>query len=236
MFYLLNLKPIATGYKIARIIMEPNFKNSELHSKQYKNAGNLNDSFPANSNNGMQAGENLNNLGYTLQKNPAKINQRQVEINARLNKLAEINENIIGRWGMSKSGKELLRIDSQADKEALQIIRKGENDDLAATADYQTRYLKAILHNLVLVGESNITGAAKLLYENAKIMLHEKLLIKAEEMTYILEDVDNRAMKRPEKFQNFMLGISDSTLNQWGRDFDLHLNEFADLLKRTFSR
>ena len=118
-----------------------------------------------------KTGDNMNNLDSTLQKQPDKVGMKQVELDARLNKLAELNNSIIGRWGMSKGDKELLRIDGKANMEALQIIRTGENNNLSAIADYQTRYLKAILHNLVLVGESNMTGAAKLHYENAKMVL-----------------------------------------------------------------
>lgn len=183
-----------------------------------------------------KTGDKMNNLDTTLQKQPDKVGMKQAELDARLNKLAELNNSIIGRWGMSKGDKELLRIDAKANQESLQIIRTGENNNLSAIADYQTRYLKAILHNLVLVGESNMTGAAKLHYENAKMVLHDKLLHKMEEMTKILQDFETRAMGRPEKFRKVLIDAGDRTLVQWGRDFDTHLYEFADLLKRTFSR
>lgn len=183
-----------------------------------------------------KTGDNMNNLDSTLQKQPDKVGMKQVELDARLNKLAELNNSIIGRWGMSKGDKELLRIDGKANMEALQIIRTGENNNLSAIADYQTRYLKAILHNLVLVGESNMTGAAKLHYENAKMVLHEKLLNKMEEMTIIVENFENRANTRQEKFKIMLINAADRTLIQWGRDFDTHLDEFAELLKKTFSR
>lgn len=183
-----------------------------------------------------KTGDNMNNLDTTLQKQPDKVGMKQVELDARLNKLAELNNSIIGRWGMSKGDKELLRIDANSNQEALKIIRTGENNNLSAIADYQTRYLKAILHNLVLVGESNMTGAAKLHYENAKMVLHEKLLHKMEEMTVMLQDFETRAMGRPDKFKKVLIDAGDRTLIQWGRDFDTHLDEFADLLKKTFSR
>lgn len=183
-----------------------------------------------------KTGDNMNNLDTTLQKQPDKVGMKQVELEARLSKLAEVNNSIIGRWGMSKDNKELLRIDVKANQEALQILRTGENNNLSAIADYQTRYLKVILHNLVLVGESNIIGAAKLHYDNAKMVLHEKLLKKMEDMTMMLEDFENRAKGRPEKFKVVLLEAGDRTLVQWGRDFDTHLNEFAELLKKTFSR
>lgn len=183
-----------------------------------------------------KTGDNMNNLDTTLQKQPDKVDKKQAELDARLTKLAELNNNIIGRWGMSKNDKELLRIDAKSNQEALQIIRTGENNNLSAIADYQTRYLKAILHNLVLVGESNMTGAAKIHYDNAKSFLHNKLLVKMEEMTFMLEDFDNRAKGRPEKFKTVLLAASDRALAQWSNDFDTHLNEFADLLKKTFSR
>lgn len=183
-----------------------------------------------------KTGDNMNNLDTTLQKQPDKVDKKQAELDARLTKLADLNNNIIGRWGMSKNDKELLRIDAKSNQEALQIIRTGENNNLSAIADYQTRYLKAILHNLVLVGESNMTGAAKLHYENAKMVLHDKLLNKMEEMTLILQDFETRAMGRPEKFKNVLIDAADRTLVQWGLDFDTHLDEFADLLKKTFSR
>ncbi len=183
-----------------------------------------------------KTGDNMNNLDSTLQKQPDKVGMKQVELDARLNKLAELNNSIIGRWGMSKGDKELLRIDGKANMEALQIIRTGENNNLSAIADYQTRYLKAILHNLVLVGESNMTGAAKLHYENAKMVLHEKLLNKMEEMTLIVENFENRANTRQEKFKIMLINAADRTLIQWGGDFDTHLDEFAELLKKTFSR
>lgn len=183
-----------------------------------------------------KTGDNMNNLDTTLQKQPDKVGVKQAELDARLNKLAEVNNSIIGRWGMSKGDKELLRIDAKANQEALQIIRTGENNNLSAIADYQTRYLKAILHNLVLVGESNMTGAAKLHYENAKMVLHDKLLHKMEEMTLILQDFESRAMGRPDKFRKVLIDAADRTLVQWGRDFDTHLDEFAELLKKTFSR
>jgi len=183
-----------------------------------------------------KTGNNMNNLDSTLQKQPDKVNIKQAVIENRLTRLAELNNNIITRWGMSKNDKALLQIDAKSNQEALQIIRKGENDNLSAIADYQTRYLKAILHNLVLVGESNMTGAAKLHYENAKMVLHEKLLNKMEEMTTILEEFEKRAMQKPEKFKNALLEAADRTLAQWGKDFDTHLDEFAELLKKTFSR
>lgn len=183
-----------------------------------------------------KTGDNMNNLDTTLQKQPDKVGMKQVELDARLNKLAELNSSIIGRWGMSKGDKELLHIDTKSTQEALKIIRTGENNNLSAIADYQTRYLKAILHNLVLVGESNMTGAAKLHYENAKMVLHDKLLNKMEEMTIILEGFETRAMSRPEKFKKVLIDAADRTLIQWGRDFDTHLDEFAELLKKTFSR
>lgn len=183
-----------------------------------------------------KTGDNMNNLDTTLQKQPDKVDKKQAELDSRLIKLAELNNNIIGRWSMSKGDKDLLRIDAKANQEALQIIRTGENNNLSAIADYQTRYLKAILHNLVLVGESNMTGAAKLHYENAKMVLHDKLLNKVEEMTLILQDFEARAMGRPEKFKTVLIDAADRTLVQWGRDFDTHLDEFSDLLKKTFSR
>lgn len=183
-----------------------------------------------------KTGDNMNNLDNTLQKQPDKVGVKQLELDARLNKLAELNNTIMGRWGMSQDNKELLRIDSKANQEALQILRTGENNNLSAIADYQTRYLKAILHNLVLVGESNMTGAAKLHYENAKMVLHEKLLNKMEEMTIILEDFETRAKGRQEKFKVVLIDAASRTLVQWGRDFDTHLDEFSELLKKTFSR
>ena len=63
-----------------------------------------------------KTGDNMNNLDNTLQKQPDKVGIKQVELNTRLNKLAELNNNIITRWGMSKSDKELLRIDSKANQ------------------------------------------------------------------------------------------------------------------------
>lgn len=183
-----------------------------------------------------KTGDNMNNLDTTLQKQPDKVGVRQTELEARLTKLSEVNQSIIGRWRMSKDDKDLLRIDAKANQEALQIIRTGENNNLSAIADYQTRYLKAILHNLVLVGESNMTGAAKLHYENAKMVLHDKLLHKMEEMTIILQDFEGRAMGRPDKFKKVLIDAADRTLIQWGRDFDTHLDEFSELLKKTFSR
>ena len=183
-----------------------------------------------------KTGNNMNELDNTLQKQPDKVGVKQVELDARLTKLAELNNSIIGRWGMSKGDKELLRIDGKASQEALQIIRTGENNNLSAIADYQTRYLKAILHNLVLVGESNMTGAAKLHYENAKMVLHEKLLNKMEEMVIMLENFESRAQGRQEKFKTVLIDAANRTLVQWGRDFDTHLDEFAELLKKSFSR
>lgn len=183
-----------------------------------------------------KTGNNMNELDNALQKQPDKVGVKQVELDARLAKLAELNNSIIGRFGMSKGNKELLRIDDKANQEALQIIRTGENNNLSAIADYQTRYLKAILHNLVLVGESNMTGAAKLHYENAKMVLHEKLLNKMEEMMIMLESFENRAQSRQEKFKVVLIEAANRTLVQWGRDFDTHLGEFAELLKKSFSR
>jgi hypothetical protein len=183
-----------------------------------------------------KTGDNMNHLDGTLQKEPDKVSAKQVELDARLKKLTEINNTIFGSLKVSKSDKELLLIDGEANKEALKIIRTGENNNLSAIADYQTRYLKAILHNLVLVGESNLVGAAKLHFENAKMVLHEKLLSKMEEMTTLLEGFENRAKGRPEKFRLVLIGAADRTLVQWGRDFDTHLDEFSDLLKKTFSR
>jgi hypothetical protein len=183
-----------------------------------------------------KTGNNMNELDNTLQKQPDKVGVKQVELDARLTKLAELNNSIIGRWGMSKGDKELLRIDGKASQEALQIIRTGENNNLSAIADYQTRYLKAILHNLVLVGESNMTGAAKLHYENAKMVLHEKLLNKMEEMVIMLENFESRAQGRQEKFKTVLIDAANRTLVQWGRDFDTHLDEFAELLKKSFTR
>ena len=183
-----------------------------------------------------KTGDNMNNLDSSLQKQPDKVSIKQAELDTRLNKLAELNNNIISRWGMSKNDKELLRINAKSNQEALQIIRTGENNNLSAIADYQTRYLKAIMHNLVLVGESNMTGAAKLHYENAKMVLHDKLLHKLEEMTLILQDFENRAMGRQEKYKRVLIDAADRTLTQWSRDFDMHLDEFSDLLKKTFSR
>lgn len=183
-----------------------------------------------------KTGNNMNDLDNTLQKQPGKVGVRQVELDARLAKLAELNNSIISRLGMSKNDKELLHIDGKATQEALQIIRTGENNNLSAIADYQTRYLKAILHNIVLVGESNMTGAAKLHYENAKMVLHEKLLNKMEEMTIMLENFESRAEGRQEKFKVVLIDAANRTLVQWGRDFDTHLDEFAELLKKTFSR
>lgn len=182
-----------------------------------------------------KTGDNMSNLDTTMQKQPDKVGIKEVELNNRLNKLAELNNNIISRWGMSKSNKELLRIDSNANSDALKIIRNGENNNLSAIADYQTRYLKTILHNLVLVGESNITGAAKIHFENAKMVLHEKLLQKMEEMTMMLQDFEGRAMDRPEKFKKVLIDASDRMLVQWSRDFDTHLDEFSELLKKSFS-
>jgi len=183
-----------------------------------------------------KTGNNMNELDNTLQKQPDKVGVKQVELDARLTKLAELNNSIIGRWGMSKGDKELLRIDGKASQEALQIIRTGENNNLSAIADYQTRYLKTILHNLVLVGESNMTGAAKLHYENAKMVLHEKLLNKMEEMVIMLENFESRAQGRQEKFKTVLIDAANRTLVQWSRDFDTHLDEFADLLKKSFTR
>jgi len=183
-----------------------------------------------------KTGNNMNELDNTLQKQPDKVGVKQVELDARLTKLAELNNSIIGRWGMSKGDKELLRIDGKASQEALQIIRTGENNNLSAIADYQTRYLKAILHNLVLVGESNMTGAAKLHYENAKMVLHEKLLNKMEEMVIMLENFESRAQGRQEKFKTVLIDAANRTLVQWGRDFDTHLDVFAELLKKSFTR
>ena len=137
---------------------------------------------------------------------------------------------------MSKGDKELLHIDQRSSQEALELIRKGENNNLAAISDYQTRYLKTILHNLTLVGESNIVGAAKLHFDNAKMVLHEKLLKKMEEMTNMLEDFEKRANSRPQKFKTVLLDAANRTLEQWNKDFDQHLTEFGELLKQTFSR
>jgi len=183
-----------------------------------------------------KTGSNMDNLDDNLQKQPDKIGRKQEELEVRLKKLNDLNSTILGSWAMNKRDKALLEIDSKANQEALQIIRKGENNNLSAIADYQTRYLKAILHNLVLVGESNLVGAAKLHYENAKMVLHEKLLNKMEEMTLLLEGFENRASGRPEKFRKILIEAADRTLIQWSRDFDTHLDEFAELLKKTFSR
>lgn len=183
-----------------------------------------------------KTGSNMDNLDDNLQKQPDKIGRKQEDLEVRLKKLNDLNSTILGSWAMSKRDKALLEIDSKANQEALQIIRKGENNNLSAIADYQTRYLKAILHNLVLVGESNLVGAAKLHYENAKMVLHEKLLNKMEEMTLLLEGFENRASGRPEKFRKILIEAADRTLIQWSRDFDNHLDEFAELLKKTFSR
>lgn len=82
-----------------------------------------------------KTGDKMNNLDTTLQKQPDKVGMKQAELDARLNKLAELNNSIIGRWGMSKGDKELLRIDAKANQESLQIIRTGENNNLSAIAD-----------------------------------------------------------------------------------------------------
>lgn len=183
-----------------------------------------------------KTGDNMNSLDTNLQKQPDKVSIKQAVLEARLNKLTEVNKNIVGRWMMNKGDKELLQIDSKATQEALEIIRKGENSNLSAIADYQTRYLKTILHNLTLVGESNIVGAAKLHYENAKMVLHEKLLIKMDEMITTLENFEKKASTHSQKGKAVLLAATDRILVQWGRDFDTNLNEFAELLKKTFSK
>lgn len=183
-----------------------------------------------------KTGDNMNSLDTTLQKQPDKVSIKQAVLEARLNKLTEVNNNIIGRWMMNKGDKELLNIDSKATQEALEIIRKGENSNLSAIADYQTRYIKTILHNLTLVGESNIVGAAKLHYENAKMVLHEKLLTKMDEMITILEGFEKKANGHSSKGKAVLLAATDRALLQWDRDFDTNLNEFAELLKKTFSQ
>ncbi len=179
---------------------------------------------------------NLSNVGDSVNEKPDTIGEKQGEINNRLKKLDDLNKSIIGRWTMTKGDKELLRVDADYTKGSLEIIRQGENNNISAIAAYQTRYLKAMLHNLVLVGESNMTGTAKLHFENAKMVLHEKLLEKMEEVTQILEDFEKRAASRPEKFKNMLLEVADRTLAQWGKDFDVHLEEFSDLLKKTFDQ
>ncbi len=179
---------------------------------------------------------NLTNVGDSVNKQPNTIGEKQDEINKRLQRLDDLNKNIIGRWTMTKGDKELLQVDSDYAKDSLKIMRQGEINNISAIAAYQTRYLKAILHNLVLVGESNMTGAAKLHFENAKMVLHEKLLQKMEQVTQFLEDFENRAASRPEKFRRILIDAADSTLMQWGKDFDTHLEEFSELLKKTFNQ
>ncbi len=179
---------------------------------------------------------NLTNVEKNVNKQPISVSEKQDEINQRLKKLDDLNNNIIRRWTMTKGEKELLSVDADYTKQSLEIIRQGENNNISAIAAYQTRYLKAILHNLVLVGESNMTGTAKLHFENAKMILHEKLLEKMEQVTLIIEDFERRAATRPEKFKTILLEVADRTLAQWGRDFDIHLEEFSELLTKTFKQ
>ncbi len=180
--------------------------------------------------------DNLTNVGDSVHKQPDTIGEKQDEINKKLKRLDDLNKSLINRLTMTKGDKELVNLDSDYTKESLKIIRQGENKNISAIAAYQTRYLKAILHNLVLVGESNMTGTAKLHFENAKMILHEKLLQKMEQVTQIIEDFERRASSRPEKFKNMLLEVADRTLAQWGKDFDVHLEEFSELLKKTFNQ
>jgi hypothetical protein len=182
------------------------------------------------------AENNLNHMNTSLQKQPDKVGTRQTELEARLKKLGEMNTNVFKRLVISKGDRALLQLDEAANREALSIIRAGENNNISAIADYQTRYLKSILHNLVLMSEGTIQGAAKLHYDNAKMFLHSKLLVKLDEMTFILQDYEKRAMGRPEKYRQVLIMAADRTLEQWYKDFERYLQEFAELLNKTFSR
>jgi hypothetical protein len=173
-------------------------------------------------------------LDSTFQKTPDLANERQHRLEKNVEELRSINRSMIARMTMSRGDKQLLAIDAKANQEALQIMKSGQNDNLRAITDYQTRYVKTMLHNLVLVGEANLVGASKTHYENAKALLHDNLLGKLDEMTTILENIENRAAGKPEKFRQAILKASDSVLERWTKDFERHLDEFASLLEKTF--
>ena len=215
-----------------KIQNQPNIEEAQFDSSENKNLSiaKVDESKIA------KTSDTMDSLDTSLQKQPEVVSKRQTEIEEQLNKLAEVNNTLIGRFLIPKGEKQLLKIDAKASQEALQIIRTGQNNNLAAVADYQLRYLKTILHNLTLVGESNMIGASKLHYETIKQAFHEKLLNKMEEMTHLLESLEEKAKRRPEKFKKAILDATNRVLIQWSKDFDQHLNEFSELLKKTFSR
>ncbi len=183
-----------------------------------------------------KTGSQLNTLNSSFENQPVEIERKKVELSNRVAKLTEINSTILGRMSLSKSDKEMLIIEQKNNLEALEIIKAGESKSLMAIADYQIRYLKTVLHNLVIVGESNVTAASKIHYESIKQFLQSRLLVKMEEMYNFLEDFELRAAGKPKKFQDALMAASDRTRQQYLIDFDLHITDFAELLKKTFTK
>lgn len=191
---------------------------------------------PIENNNGQaiyKAENNIVSLDTQFQQTPQSSNERQATLQKNVQELRATNRSMIARLTMSRDDKRLLAVDAKANREALEIIKSGQNETLRAVTEYQNRYVKTILHTLVLVGEANLTGASKTQYEIAKTQLHNNLLDKLEEMTVFLENIENRAAGKPEKFRQAMLKASDSVLERWTRDFERHLDEFALLLEKT---
>lgn len=165
-----------------------------------------------------------------LQNNPTPVvTQRRDDIDAQLVRIGEVNRTLIGRWTMSRTDKELALLEHEHTKEALSIIRLEENAKLKAFAAYSTRWMEQVLHHAAMVGESNLSQAARLHFNAAQGIFHGTLLRNTEAQFEAMKEVRVRAEA---KGDSDLMDLVDHVKSTTKRDFFRHVNEFSAILEK----
>lgn len=169
-----------------------------------------------------------------LQNSPTPVvTQRRDDIDAQLMRIGEVNRGLFGRWTMSRGDKALLQLAEQYDREALDIMRKGDNEKMAAFQAYSTRWMREVLHHASLVGESNLSKAARLHFDASQAVFQGTLLKSTEAQ---LDELKEYRVRAEAKGDTDMLELVDHTRGITKRAYMKHVTEFTAILEHAVQK
>lgn len=139
-------------------------------------------------------------------------------------------QNWLDRLLLTEEEKALIKVHSQKQLEAVDILLGEQNKSIKAIAEANVRFVQEVCNSLLLAGRSGMQTAVRSIYRENALQLNTKMEALNTRFWDLVEIKMQDAASRPDKIQAFAYRQIDLMLEKWNEQYERILEEFNQLL------
>jgi len=169
-------------------------------------------------------------LNKNLEEGALDQQQNEKFYTSYIKQISEKNKNLIGRFFLSKSQKQIAHAFEERELELTDSVLKQRNVRIKVFAESQSMYIKELGNSLLLIGRSNLQGSVRDIFLENYLRLLNVMEKKNTEFLAMVNRKISDASKQPKFAQDIVSKQIDIITREWTNVYETILGDMMKIL------